>query len=56
VPRPGSFPPGCRFFPRCPTARAECGTAMPELRQVQAERWVRCINAKQNVCENGLRV
>jgi len=43
VPRIGNFPPGCRFYPRCPSARPECATTMPELREVQPGRWVRCL-------------
>ena len=31
VPRPGSFPAGCRFHPRCPVARAECSSEEPPL-------------------------
>jgi oligopeptide/dipeptide ABC transporter ATP-binding protein len=42
VPRIGNFPPGCRFYPRCPTARAECAQIMPELSEVEPGRWVRC--------------
>jgi peptide/nickel transport system ATP-binding protein len=42
VPRIGDFPPGCRFAPRCPIARAECSRAVPDLVQVEPGRWVRC--------------
>jgi oligopeptide/dipeptide ABC transporter ATP-binding protein len=46
VPRIGDFPPGCRFYPRCPSAKPECATVMPELVEVAAGRWVRCAYAK----------
>ena len=42
VPRIGNFPSGCRFAPRCPLAREECGKALPELIEVEPQRWVRC--------------
>ena len=42
VPRPGNFPPGCRFGPRCPVARPECAQTAPELLEVEPGRWVRC--------------
>ena len=42
VPRIGNFPAGCRFAPRCPMAREECAKALPELIEVEAQRWVRC--------------
>lgn len=42
VPRPGHFPPGCRFAPRCSMARPECSAANPELIEVEPGRWVRC--------------
>jgi oligopeptide/dipeptide ABC transporter ATP-binding protein len=42
VPRPGNFPAGCRFHPRCPSARPECATTMPDLRELEPGRWVRC--------------
>ncbi|HXG46759.1 MAG TPA: ABC transporter ATP-binding protein [Methylomirabilota bacterium] len=41
VPLPGQFPPGCRFYPRCPSARPECADKPPELREVEPGRWVR---------------
>ena len=42
VPRIGNFPSGCRFAPRCPIAREECGKTLPELMEVEPQRWVRC--------------
>jgi oligopeptide/dipeptide ABC transporter ATP-binding protein len=42
VPRLGDFPPGCRFYPRCPTARPECAKTMPDLTEIEPGRWVRC--------------
>ncbi|MBI3414763.1 MAG: ABC transporter ATP-binding protein [Verrucomicrobia bacterium] len=42
VPRLGAFPGGCRFHPRCPIARSECANAIPELVEVEPQRWVRC--------------
>jgi oligopeptide/dipeptide ABC transporter ATP-binding protein len=42
VPRIGNFPPGCRFAPRCPIAKAECSNAIPELLEVEPGRWARC--------------
>lgn len=42
VPRPGDFPAGCRFYPRCPSRRPECATLMPDLTQAGPDRWVRC--------------
>ena len=46
VPRIGHFPKGCRFFPRCPSARPECEQQMPELVELEPDRWVRCLYAK----------
>ena len=46
VPRIGNFPPGCRFYPRCPSRRPECENTMPDLREVEPGRWVRCLYAK----------
>jgi oligopeptide/dipeptide ABC transporter ATP-binding protein len=48
VPRIGNFPPGCRFYPRCPSAKPECANTLPELIEVEPKRWVRCAYAKQN--------
>jgi peptide/nickel transport system ATP-binding protein/oligopeptide transport system ATP-binding protein len=46
VPRIGNFPPGCRFYPRCPSARPECKDTAPELVEVEPGRWARCLYAK----------
>ena len=40
--RSGNVPPGCRFAPRCPIAKPECSNAIPELVEVEPQRWVRC--------------
>lgn len=42
VPRPGTYPAGCRFAPRCTVARPECATQAPELTEAEANRQVRC--------------
>ncbi|HEY0551024.1 MAG TPA: ABC transporter ATP-binding protein [Verrucomicrobiae bacterium] len=44
VPNLGEWPEGCRFFPRCPSAsrHLECADKMPELVEIEANRWVRC--------------
>jgi oligopeptide/dipeptide ABC transporter ATP-binding protein len=47
VPSLGNFPPGCRFFPRCPSAHPECATTAPQLMEVEPNRWVRCLYAKE---------
>ncbi len=43
VPRLGNFPPGCRFYARCPSAHPECEKTMPELVEVESGRWARCL-------------
>jgi len=42
VPSLGQWPAGCRFAPRCPEARPECGQRMPELQEIAPGRTVRC--------------
>ena len=47
VPRLGNFPPGCRFYARCPSAHPECEKTMPELVEVMPGRWARCLYANE---------
>ncbi|MFO1478238.1 MAG: ABC transporter ATP-binding protein [Verrucomicrobiota bacterium] len=42
VPRPGQFPDGCRFAPRCPAAQPQCSRSEPELAAIGSGRRVRC--------------
>jgi oligopeptide transport system ATP-binding protein len=42
VPRPGSFPGGCRFHPRCPVAMQKCSVQEPPLAAVGPGRQARC--------------
>lgn len=46
VPAPGNYPAGCRFFPRCPTAQSPCDKIVPELVEVEPNRWVRSLYVK----------
>jgi peptide/nickel transport system ATP-binding protein len=48
VPRIGNFPNGCRFAPRCPIAKPECSEKIPELVEVETDRFVRCPFWKTN--------
>ncbi|MFB3738209.1 MAG: ABC transporter ATP-binding protein [Candidatus Velamenicoccus archaeovorus] len=41
TPNPVNVPPGCRFHPRCPVARAECRTDEPRLHPVAGARSAR---------------
>ena len=47
VPTLGNFPSGCRFYPRCPSAHPECANTMPQLLEVEPNRWVRCLYPKE---------
>lgn len=42
VPSPGSWPPGCRFAPRCPSARPSCIVNPPAWTQLDSGRGTRC--------------
>jgi oligopeptide/dipeptide ABC transporter ATP-binding protein len=35
-------PTGCHFHPRCPRADAQCRTVVPDFREAEPGRWVRC--------------
>jgi oligopeptide/dipeptide ABC transporter ATP-binding protein len=47
VPQPDHYPKGCRFAPRCRTARPECFEQAPLLRELTPGRFVRCTYADQ---------
>jgi oligopeptide/dipeptide ABC transporter ATP-binding protein len=40
-------PGGCPFHPRCPHAIAECARIVPALENLDADRQVSCIRAKE---------
>jgi oligopeptide transport system ATP-binding protein len=42
IPSPLDPPPGCPFNTRCPRAEARCRAELPEFREIEAGRWVRC--------------
>jgi len=42
VASPIAPPPGCRFHPRCPKAQDICKVQKPELREIEAGRFVAC--------------
>jgi len=42
VPNPIRPPTGCHFHTRCPIARPDCATRVPELRESQPGHWVSC--------------
>jgi peptide/nickel transport system ATP-binding protein len=47
-PRAGSFPPGCRFAPRCPyTLFPGCVESLPPLRDVGESRAARCVRSDE---------
>lgn len=42
VPEPGKFPQGCRFHPRCGSAKAMCRTSEPPVKMVAGCHRVKC--------------
>jgi len=42
TPNPQEIIMGCPFAPRCPRAMPRCTGALPELREVSSDHWVRC--------------
>jgi len=44
VPRPGEFPAGCKFHPRCPAMQGDrtCVDVEPNLREVATRHWAAC--------------
>jgi len=47
VPNPLTFPPGCKFHPRCPAGRllSRCRTQEPPLRELEHGHWAACWEA-----------
>ncbi len=41
-PDPAAFPPGCRFYPRCPVRENRCESKMPALIEIEQGRKVAC--------------
>jgi len=41
-PSPLEWPRGCRFHPRCPFAKEICKKKLPEMKQIEKERFVAC--------------
>jgi oligopeptide/dipeptide ABC transporter ATP-binding protein len=42
IPSPIAPPPGCRFHTRCPRAEARCKSEIPQFRETEPGRFVRC--------------
>lgn len=42
IPSPINPPPGCRFHPRCPSAKSTCSVHEPDLVEVHEGHWVAC--------------
>ncbi|MCK5305588.1 MAG: ABC transporter ATP-binding protein [Candidatus Omnitrophica bacterium] len=40
-----NLPKGCRFSPRCDLASSECREALPELKEISAGHFVRCVKS-----------
>ncbi len=39
---PGDLPGGCSFWPRCPTGKAQCRDAAPELKKISDQHFAAC--------------
>jgi peptide/nickel transport system ATP-binding protein len=46
IPNPINPPPGCRFYPRCPTAKDVCANEEPPLRELRPGHFVACFYAE----------
>jgi peptide/nickel transport system ATP-binding protein len=49
IPDPVDLPSGCRFHPRCPSRRKDCGERSPELRDMNGQRAVACFLYDKNL-------
>jgi peptide/nickel transport system ATP-binding protein len=43
-PRPGHWPSGCSYAPRCPSAQQDCRAEVPQLAPLEAGSLVRCLH------------
>ena len=44
---PANRPSGCAFHPRCPLARERCAVEVPEVREIEPDRWSACHYAEE---------
>lgn len=42
LPDPVNFPSGCKFHPRCKTAKSYCSSEIPPLRELKPGHYIRC--------------
>jgi peptide/nickel transport system ATP-binding protein len=54
-PRPGHWPEGCAYAPRCPRVQDDCLRAVPSLTPLDADSLVRCLHPIPAVDGSGLR-
>jgi peptide/nickel transport system ATP-binding protein len=55
-PRPGQWPQGCSYAPRCPRAQDDCTKVVPPLGPTEAGSLVRCLHPVPVSKEGGLRL
>ncbi len=54
VPRPGELPLGCKFSDRCPYMIPECAKEEPQLREITAGQFARCIRSEEIKWESSI--
>jgi len=47
VPKPNELPPGCKFSDRCPYLIPRCQKEEPDLREISAGQFARCIRSEE---------
>lgn len=52
VPRPDELPPGCKFSNRCAYVTPDCQKEEPDLREILAGHFVRCIRSEEITWES----